>query len=61
MFKKISGVAIAALRLSAFAAVPQEVTTALTDMKADTLTVATAFVVLAIVVAALMWMRKPAR
>ena len=61
MFKKISGVAIAALPLSAFAAVPQEVTTALTDMKSDTLTVATAFVVLAIVVAALMWMRKPAR
>ena len=59
--QKISLVAIAALPSLAFAAVPAEVTTALADMKTDTLVVATAFVVLAVVVAAFMWMRKPAK
>lgn len=61
MLKKIGGAVIAVAPLSAFAAVPAEVTTALADMKTDTLVVATAFVVLAIVVAAFMWMRKPAK
>ena len=59
--QKISLVAIAALPSLAFAAVPAEVTTALADMKTDTLTVATAFIILAVVVAAFMWMRKPAK
>lgn len=59
--KKSAAVALAALPFSAMAAVPAEVTTALSDMKTDTLTVATAFVVLAVVVAAFMWMRKPAK
>jgi len=61
MLKKIGGAVISVAPLSAFAAVPAEVTTALADMKTDTLVVATAFVVLAIVVAAFMWMRKPAK
>lgn len=46
---------------AAHAALPADVTTALTDMKADTMSVAGAFVVLAILVAAFMWMRKPAK
>ena len=46
---------------SAHAALPADVSTALTDMKADTMSVAGAFVVLAILVAAFMWMRKPAK
>lgn len=61
MLKKIGATVGAVAPLSAFAAVPAEVTTALADMKTDTLVVATAFVVLAVVVAAFMWMRKPAK
>lgn len=67
MLKKIGSTVIALapgvalIPAAAFAAVPAEVTTALSDMKTDTLAVATAFVVLAVVVAAFMWMRKPAK
>jgi hypothetical protein len=61
MLKKIGSAVVAVAPLSAFAAVPADVTTALADMKTDTLAVATAFVVLAVVVAAFMWMRKPAK
>lgn len=60
-FIKRGGAVIALAPLSAFAAVPADVATALTEMKADTMSVAGAFVVLAILVAALMWMRKPAK
>lgn len=66
MLKKIGGKVVAVavgsvVAFQAYAAVPADVSTALTDMKADTMTVAGAFVVLAILVAALMWMRKPAK
>lgn len=44
----------------AWAAVPVEVTAALTDMKTDTMIIAVAFVVIAIIVAAFMWLRRPA-
>lgn len=45
----------------AFAAVPADVSTAITDMKADTLTVAAAFLVVSIVVAAYLAMKKGAK
>ena len=64
MLTKIKGVVVglvASAPFAVYAAVPSDVSTALTDMKADTMTVAGAFVVLAILVAALMWMRKPAK
>ena len=43
---------------SAFAAVPADVTTAITDMKADGLTVATAVLVAIIAIAAVKFLRK---
>lgn len=46
---------------SAFAAVPTDVSSAITDMKADTLTVASAFLVVSIVVAAYLAMKKGAK
>lgn len=46
---------------SAQAAVPAEVTTAITDMKADALTVAAGFLVAFIAVTAFLYMRKGAR
>lgn len=61
MLKRIGVAVVSFAPFAAFAAVPADVQTALTDMKADTMTVAGAFVVLAILVAALMWMRKPAK
>lgn len=63
MFGKILAafIGLFAFVTSSFAALPADVTTALTDMKADTMSVAGAFVVLAILVAAFMWMRKPAK
>jgi len=45
----------------ALAAVPAAVTTAISDMQADALTVATAFLVATIVVIAFLFMRKGAR
>lgn len=45
----------------ALAAVPAEVTTAMSDMKSDGITVATAFLVAAIVIAAFLFMKKGAR
>lgn len=60
MLKKIKGVLVA-LPLtagSAFAAVPTEVTTAMTDMKADALAVGSAFLVAVIAIAALKLMRR---
>lgn len=49
---------LAAFGSSAFAAVPSDVTTAITDMKADGLTVATAVLVAIIAVAAVKFLRK---
>lgn len=46
---------------SAMAAVPAEVTTAVGDMKADGITVATAFLVATIAVAAFLFMKRGAR
>ncbi len=50
--------ALAAAAVSAQAAVPTEVTTALTDMKADGLTVASAVLVAVIALYAIKFMRK---
>lgn len=61
MLKKVSGVLIALSPLSAFAAVPAAVTTAITDMQADGVTVATGFLVASIVVAAFLFMKRGAR
>jgi len=58
MLKKIGGLVVSALPLSAFAAVPTEVTTAMTDMKADALTVAGAFLVVVIAIAAFKLMKS---
>lgn len=44
MIKKIAGVAVSVAPLSAFAAVPAAITTAITDLQADAITVATAMV-----------------
>lgn len=60
MMKKIAGVAVSVLPLSALAAVPAEVTTAITDMKTDALAVAAAFLVAVIAVVAFKFMRKGA-
>lgn len=61
MLKKLAGVVVAVAPLSAFAAIPANVTTALTDMAADSLTVAGAFLAAAIVLAAYMFMRRGAK
>lgn len=60
MLKKIAGVVVssAAGVGSAMAAVPTEVSTALTDMKADALTVAGIVLVAIIAVAAIKFIRK---
>ena len=61
MLKKISGVLVALAPVSAFAEVPVAVTTAMTAMQTDALTVATAFLVATIAVIAFVFMRKGAR
>lgn len=58
MFKKIAGTVVAVAPMAAFAAVPTEVTTALTDMKADALVVAGVVLVAIIAVAAIKFIRK---
>ncbi|MFN5048839.1 major capsid protein [Roseateles sp.] len=62
MFKKIAGVLVAVAPLAfvggAHAAVPAEITTAISTMQADGVTVATAFVVAAIAVAAIKFLRS---
>lgn len=68
MFTKISAPArnlaapalagISALAGQAYAAVPADVNTALTDMKADGITVATAFLVAILAVAAIKFLRS---
>lgn len=61
MLKKISGVLVSLAPISAFAAVPASVTTAISDMQSDALTVATAFLVAAIVVIAFLFMKRGAK
>lgn len=56
--RKIVSLAVIASPLSAFAAVPADVTTALTDMKADALVVAGVVLVAIIAVAAVKFIRK---
>lgn len=56
--KKIAGSVVAVAPLSAFAAVPADVTTALTDMKADGLTVAAVVLVAIIAIAAVKFIRR---
>lgn len=60
MLKKIGAVAVSVAPLSAFAAVPAQVTTALADMATDTMIVAGAFLALAITLAAYKFMRRGA-
>lgn len=55
------GASLLALGSSALAAVPAEVTTALADVGPDSLEVATAFLIAAIVLAAFVFMRRGAR
>lgn len=56
--RKLSLGALALLSVPVFAAVPADVTTAITDMKADALAVATAVLVAIIVVAAIKFIRR---
>lgn len=56
--KKLALGSLAVLPLSAFAAVPADVTTALTDMKADGLTVAAVVLVAIIAIAAVKFIRR---
>lgn len=60
MFARVgAGAALAVVSAgSAFAAVPTEVTTALSDMKADGLTVAGAILVALIAIAAIKYLRR---
>lgn len=53
-----AGAALYAAALPVFAAVPAEVTTSMTDMKADAITVATGFLVAVIAIAAFKLMRS---
>jgi len=56
--KKIALGLLAFSPLASFAAVPAAITTAIADMSADGVTVATAFVVAAIAVAAIKFLRS---
>jgi hypothetical protein len=56
--KKRLVLALAAVQASAFASVPADVTTAISDMKADAITVATAVLVAIIAVMAIKFIRK---
>lgn len=58
MLKKIGSAVVALAPLSAFAAVPTEVSTALTDAKADALTVAGLALVVVIAIASFKYMRR---
>lgn len=58
MLKKIGSAVVALAPLSAFAAVPTEVSTALTDAKADALTVAGLALVIVIAIAAFKYMKR---
>lgn len=58
MFKKITAGAVALVPFAAFAAVPIEVTTALTDAKTDALAVAALALIVVIGIAAFKYMRR---
>lgn len=58
MLKKIGAVVVSIAPLSAMAAVPTEVTTALTDAKTDALAVAGLSLVIIIAIAAFKYMRR---
>lgn len=58
MLKKIGSAVVAVAPLSALAAVPTEVSTALTDGKADAMTVAGLSLVILIGIAAFKYMRR---
>jgi hypothetical protein len=58
MFARVGLVSLPTLGASAFAAVPTEVTTAITDMKDDGLVVAGAVLVAIIAIAAVKFIRK---
>jgi hypothetical protein len=61
MLKKIGSSVVALAPLSAFAAVPTDVTTAMSSMQADGIAVATVFLVASIAIIAFLFMRKGAR
>jgi hypothetical protein len=63
MWTKVAAVggSLALLGNQALAAVPADVTTAITDMKADGIAVATAFLVATIAVTAFLFMKRGAR
>jgi hypothetical protein len=61
MLKKIGGVLVAVAPAVSFAAVPEAVTTAMTAMSADSITIATAFLVASIALTAFLFMRRGAR
>jgi len=58
MWKKLGLGALGLTPVLSFAAVPAAITTAIADMSADGVTVATAFVVAAIAVAAIKFLRS---
>lgn len=58
MFKKLAAGGAALVPFSVFAAVPTEVTTALTDAKTDALVVAGLALVVVIAIAAFKYMRR---
>jgi hypothetical protein len=58
IFKRSFGVSLAAFGVSAFAAVPEAVSTAVGDMKADGMVVAGAVLVAIIAIAAIKFIRK---
>ena len=59
--KAAAGAALLSGVAAVHAAVPADVTTAITDMKADGVTVATGFLVATIVVSAFLFMRRGAK
>lgn len=61
MLKKIGSSVVALAPLSAFAAVPADVTAAMSSMQADGIAVATVFLVASIAIIAFLFMRKGAR
>lgn len=60
MLKKIAGAVVAVAPLSAFAALPIEVTTAISGAQADGTTLAWSLVALAVVVGVVMYLKRKA-
>lgn len=67
MLKKVNGVVVSGFAAAtafigeAYAAVPTEVTTAMSDMKTDGIAIATVFLVATIAITAFLFMRKGAK